>query len=230
MRTAIFAAMIAAALHGQVQAQTITDEQLTQIAQAKAKMLEFYPAQAKAAGVAGSATLSCKMSPHGALRVCTVVSESPAGSGFGEAAMRIAAASMEWPSISLTTDQMAQSRSINLTFKPSPGAIEPNLLVPFKYIEDPRWTRMPTGEGFANLYPEWAASYNLSGQTVSACLVTAAGKLDDCQVISERPTGAGFGGAAIKVLHLFRMGPLNSLGLPVDGSLVIMPVNFQKLR
>lgn len=49
----------------------------------------FYPARAIGRGVEGRATLDCQVSITGAL-ICTLVSETPSGWGFGEAALRIA--------------------------------------------------------------------------------------------------------------------------------------------
>lgn len=49
----------------------------------------FYPAHAIARGIEGRATLDCQVSITGALS-CTLVSETPAGWGFGEAALRMA--------------------------------------------------------------------------------------------------------------------------------------------
>lgn len=50
-----------------------------------------FPAKAKAAGLkAGEAVLSCEVQAGGTLRGCTVARETPAGMGFGEAALRLA--------------------------------------------------------------------------------------------------------------------------------------------
>ena len=49
----------------------------------------FYPARALQRGMEGRAVLDCRVSATGALS-CVVVSETPAGWGFGQAALRIA--------------------------------------------------------------------------------------------------------------------------------------------
>lgn len=49
----------------------------------------YYPARARERGIEGSATLNCAVDTGGALH-CTVVSETPTGWGFGEAAVRMA--------------------------------------------------------------------------------------------------------------------------------------------
>ncbi len=49
-----------------------------------------YPAGAKLHKISGSATISCKSDPAGKLHHCVVVSEAPAGYGFGAATLRMA--------------------------------------------------------------------------------------------------------------------------------------------
>ena len=50
----------------------------------------FYPRRALQNGVEGRAVLECQVTTSGALSPCVVVSETPTGWAFGEAALRIA--------------------------------------------------------------------------------------------------------------------------------------------
>lgn len=50
----------------------------------------FYPDSAVRRGLNGGATLACSVSAVGGLRDCRVVDESPAGEGFGAAALKMA--------------------------------------------------------------------------------------------------------------------------------------------
>lgn len=50
------------------------------------EMMAVFPAQAMKQGRSGKAVISCTVSTEGLLRDCTVVSETPAGAGFGAAA------------------------------------------------------------------------------------------------------------------------------------------------
>src|ERR1022692_4290605 len=54
-------------------------------------MLAFYPAAARAAGLEGAAVIHCVRNEHLALKGCALVSETPAGHGFGAAALAMAA-------------------------------------------------------------------------------------------------------------------------------------------
>lgn len=51
----------------------------------------FYPDSAVRRGVEGGATLSCHVAVNGTVRDCEVAAESPAGEGFGKAAMKLSA-------------------------------------------------------------------------------------------------------------------------------------------
>lgn len=53
-------------------------------------MLKAYPAEALRNGKAGRAVVACRLTAAGAASACAVVEESPAGMGFGEAALRLA--------------------------------------------------------------------------------------------------------------------------------------------
>jgi protein TonB len=54
-----------------------------------AEMARFYPPGALAEGVEGKAVIHCSVTASGAVAGCTVVSETPAGKGFGQAALRL---------------------------------------------------------------------------------------------------------------------------------------------
>lgn len=50
----------------------------------------YYPQRARDQGIEGSAVIECSISADGRLSACTVVSETPPGSGFGQASIRAA--------------------------------------------------------------------------------------------------------------------------------------------
>jgi TonB family protein len=57
---------------------------------AGADMARVYPPAALRKGLQGRATMTCRVDDAGRLRACRVESESPAGAGFGDAALQIA--------------------------------------------------------------------------------------------------------------------------------------------
>ncbi len=52
-------------------------------------MARYYPDSAQRRGVSGSATLNCVVAVNGAVRDCTVLSETPSEEGFGNAALKV---------------------------------------------------------------------------------------------------------------------------------------------
>jgi len=54
------------------------------------ELARYYPDSAMRRGVAGGATLNCIVAANGSVGGCVVVAESPAGEGFGPAALKLA--------------------------------------------------------------------------------------------------------------------------------------------
>jgi protein TonB len=54
------------------------------------EIMAHYPPDALAQGVSGSALVECEVVSGGVLDHCRVVQETPAGQGFGEAAVQVA--------------------------------------------------------------------------------------------------------------------------------------------
>jgi protein TonB len=52
-------------------------------------MARYYPESAQRRGLSGSATLNCVVAINGTVRDCTVLSETPADEGFGNAAIKV---------------------------------------------------------------------------------------------------------------------------------------------
>jgi len=52
-------------------------------------MSRYYPEGAQRRGVSGGATLNCAVTAKGTVQNCTVVAESPASEGFGDAAVKL---------------------------------------------------------------------------------------------------------------------------------------------
>jgi len=91
----------------------------------------------------------------------------------------------------------------------------------------PKWATLPSGEVVDRFFPNAAYRAGIGGRVVLKCTVTIAGKPIDCEVISEDPTGYGFGPAAIRVLEtegLFEPAMRN--GAPEEARIRI-PFSFQ---
>jgi protein TonB len=58
------------------------------------------------------------------------------------------------------------------------------------------------------------------------CVVSAQGTLS-CSIASEDPPDQGFGDAAMKMAHIFKMRPQTRDGVPVAGGTINIPIRFQ---
>lgn len=54
------------------------------------EVARYYPARAERMGTSGLAKMTCRVTANGQVRDCRVVSETPAGEGFGDAALKLA--------------------------------------------------------------------------------------------------------------------------------------------
>jgi periplasmic protein TonB len=90
-------------------------------------------------------------------------------------------------------------------------------------ITSPHWQRRPSD--LTRYYPDRALGRNIEGEAVLNCLVATSGLLN-CDVVSETPTGWGFGEAAQRIARAHRMVPATRSGVAVEGRYV-MRVPFQ---
>lgn len=81
-------------------------------------------------------------------------------------------------------------------------------------ITNPRWLRQPSS--LDRYYPARALAREITGQVLLDCIVDVNGVLN-CRVMSETPTGWGFGAAALRIAADYRMVPAMRDGQAVEG-------------
>jgi protein TonB len=81
-------------------------------------------------------------------------------------------------------------------------------------ITNPRWLRQPSN--LAQYYPPRALARDITGSVLLDCLVDTNGALN-CNVMSETPTGWGFGEAARRIARDYRMVPATRDGQAIEG-------------
>lgn len=94
-------------------------------------------------------------------------------------------------------------------------------------VTAPSWVRLPTADELARLYPQTAASGNISGRVRMSCRVQVDGKLTACTILEECPAGFGFGRATLQSAVYFQMRPKTVDGVPVEGGRVVIPLNWR---
>ena len=90
----------------------------------------------------------------------------------------------------------------------------------------PVWTRTPAAWRLAQTYPTRALEEGREGEASLHCTVLSDGALD-CTPVSEYPARAGFGGAALRVAHMYRHAQTTKDGRDAVGSPVNLRVVFR---
>jgi TonB family protein len=90
----------------------------------------------------------------------------------------------------------------------------------------PVWTHTPSHWRLAETYPARALEDGREGEASLHCTVLNNGALD-CAPVSEYPARAGFGGAALRVAHLYRHAQTLRDGKDAIGSPVNLRVVFR---
>ncbi len=106
------------------------------------------------------------------------------------------------------------------------GGGDPPQTPPPAVIRNPQWLSLPSARELSRAYPSRAERLGIGGEAVLSCTVTAQGKLNGCQVLSETPAGEGFGAAALKLSAYFKMTPRTVDGQVVDGAQIRIPLKF----
>jgi len=189
-------------------------------------VLVFYPAAARAAGVEGSAVIRCVHDEHMGVKNCTLVSETPAGQGFGAAAMAMAAKAPDNPKLDFADEPSKPPQDIEISFSLHPAEIRPDITTMPHVVARPSIVTAPTGAQIQAAYPERALSDQVEGKAAMDCLVTATGKLAGCRIAGELPAGYGFGQATLDLAGDFVMKPRTVDGDAVSGATVRVGVAF----
>jgi TonB family protein len=93
-------------------------------------------------------------------------------------------------------------------------------------IANPDWLRKPSAEDIGKAYPREAMRAGVIGKARIGCTVSVRGALEQCAVLSESPSGWGFGAAAVAMTRYFSWRPKTVDGVPVGGASAVIPVDF----
>ena len=179
--------------------------------------------------VGGEAATVCQVTARGALARCVVASETPAGRGYGKAALELMPRFRMRRTGSDGSPLAGGYVVVPLHFDldaPAP-VVKPSAQLPgVRVLETPNWLRRPTAADIARYYPSRAETLGREGYAAARCVATYLGALSQCTVSYEIPGDWGFGDAALRITRMFRMRPWTAAGESVEGVVVTVPVKF----
>ncbi len=109
---------------------------------------------------------------------------------------------------------------------PIPVAVDPPPAPPSPVLTGMVWLQRPSSQDFNRYYPSRAMEREQEGRVMLDCLVSADGRIA-CTVVSEDPTGWGFGEAAIRISRNFRAAAQTSDGRATTGGRTRVPITFR---
>lgn len=164
-----------------------------------------WPHEAAKKQQTGKALISCKVNALGALYDCSVVSESPAGAGFGEAAIALTPQFLMTPAMK-DGQVVPYVVRIPINFSVPPPPPRPQDFSPKRVATDIKWLAAPTYDEMAAAYPVKAREAKLGGAASLTCTLTKEGRVKACSTLLENPRDLGFAAAAKTLAPLF-VGP-----------------------
>lgn len=171
--------------------------------------MTVWPRDAFKRGYGGKAMIACQVSVQGGLRECSVESESPAGAGFGSAAIALTPQFVMKPA---TRDGQPVVSAVRIpVIFPTPEVPTGTLLRGAGFytnmadvsLSDVQWTTAPTYAEVAAAYLGKAREKQVGGRATLSCSFKAGGRIGSCDAVAEEPKGHGFAAAAKSLTKSF---------------------------
>jgi TonB family protein len=172
--------------------------------------LDYATMRPQAARHGGRAVVRCHVDEAGLLSACATLTETPAGSGYGQALASLAPQFQMKPELVKTEAPDGRVVIMDETFD---------------IDRPPEWLHKPSANDLLIVWPKAAWAKHMGGRAVISCLINVQGALFDCVATSETPAGANFGAAAVALTPQFLMKPAQLKGQPVVSG-VNIPIVF----
>lgn len=178
------------------------------------------PQSAVKKGHGGGAVIECDVLPQGTLEDCKLISEKPAGEGFGQATLLAAPSFAMRPAMKDGRPVRSRVR-IPVNFRDPPSAIDATTI---SVVSNPVWDAAPS---FADMAAAWPKRAEVNtGHVSMRCRIAINGILKDCQVTSETPRSRGFAAAARGLAPKFRLHIRPGAADSYKKAVVNVPVHF----
>ena len=195
--------------------------------------LTVFPTAAMEAGKGGKVVLLCRITVTGAPTSCTVVSETPPGLGFGQAALTMIPQMLFNPAIKDGKPVEANAVKIPLNFVAPSASTGSRIkggadsLESYKVLTRVAWTATPSVSDVWAAYPPVARSQKRNGRVTLECIIRADGALGSCSPQNLDRDSASFLPAAKDLVKKFRVPVAFDEGGSTAGVHVLVPFDFR---
>lgn len=197
------------------------------------QLFGVWPTEAMKKGINGRAVITCKISVQGALFGCRVDEESPAGMGFGAAAIALTPQFLMRPATRDGKPVESEVRiPINFTgLSPTStgsriAGNNPDVVMTRKVVSDVLWNEAPAYDDVAAAYPAKARAAGVGGRATLSCTLREDGRLNGCSAVAEEPKGQGFAAAARTLTPKFLSPTQFQDGSSTKGAMTQVPFVF----
>jgi TonB family protein len=158
------------------------------------ELLQYFPAEAN--GAQGHAVVQCVVTNRGLLEKCSLNGESPAGHGFGEAAL---AMTQLFTMRAMTVDGLPVGGAgviIPIGFQGGGGSTFSNAGASYRVMQTSLFTTAPTLADIAAVFPRGEIGKGVAAHVVLRCGIRKDGALEACDAIANPSRDSRFVSAA----------------------------------
>ncbi|WP_443747175.1 TonB family protein [Asticcacaulis solisilvae] len=183
----------------------------------------YYPRPALLARHGGTVRLTCDWDDKGAVTACKIKEETPAGEGFGDAALALARAKAHVYARKVMAAGSGIRLTLNFQAAPSPCDYADALIkdAPVKCAS------FVTLWAMQSFYPARAQENEVEGSGVVDCTVTGEDGHVACVAASETPVGYGFGEMSAKTMTRYLRVTARQPGTAIAGTTLRLTVTYR---
>ncbi len=195
--------------------------------------LSVFPTAALQAGKGGKVVLSCRITVAGAPTGCAVVSETPPGLGFGQAALAMIPQMLFNPAIKNGKPVEFSELRIPLSFAAPEASTGSRIkggvdsTSTYKVLSRVPWTATPSLEDVWSAYPPEARSQKRNGRVTLECIIQRDGALGSCSSQNLDADSSDFLPGAKALAKKFRAPVAFDEGGSTAGVHVLVPFDFR---
>ena len=195
--------------------------------------LTVFPTAAMEAGKGGKVVLLCRITVTGAPTGCSVVSETPPGLGFGQAALAMIPQMLFNPAIKNGEPVEFSELKIPLSFVAPEASTGSRIkggvdsTSTFKILSRVPWTATPSLADVWSAYPPEARSQKRNGRITLECIIQRDGALGSCSSQNLDADSSDFLPGAKALAKKFRAPVAFDEGGSTAGVHVLVPFDFR---